>query len=87
MFIAVSGHFSSSSVGATCDTCRSYGARGSCATWFYKHAALSNVAFASRFRDACAPRENSINGAEHNHKGIWLPPAMCRFPKCHTNER
>src|SRR5262245_1738537 len=59
MFIVASGHFSSSSVGATCDRCLSYGARGPCATLFYPYAAptaLSNVVFARRIKEACAPR-------------------------------
>jgi hypothetical protein len=50
--------------------------------------------FASRIVLACAPRENffadlfliSIHESQHIHNGMWLPLAMCRFPKCHTNE-
>jgi hypothetical protein len=63
MFIAASGYFSPSSAGAASVICRSYGARESCATWFYKHAAptaLSNVLFAGTIEDARALGFNSM---------------------------
>jgi hypothetical protein len=75
MFIVAIGHFSSSSVGATCATCRSYGAWGLCATWFYKHSAptaLGNAVFASRIKDACAPRIHSMP-LPLQGSGIFLP--------------